>query len=164
LTFAQKITTVSPSYARQIEYACDGLERILQDVIGISNAIGKDFRQNVNRRFERAGFVERNYGILMEHIKESAGLREKIETRFPEILQGPFASEAIENPFRRSMTTRMRNKLMIQMERGFAVDPDIVLLCMIHRISEQKGFQLLLEASEGLFRNLGYQAIIGGAI
>ncbi len=50
--------------------------------------------------------------------------------------------------------TRMRNKLMIQMERGFAVDPDIVLMCMIHRISEQKGFQLLLEASEGLFRNL----------
>jgi starch synthase len=35
---------------------------------------------------------------------------------------------------------------------------------MIHRISEQKGFQLLLEASEGIFKNLGYQAIIGGGI
>jgi starch synthase len=164
IRFADRTITVSPSYASQIEYACDGLERILHNVIGISNAIGKDFRQNVNRRFERSGFVERNYGMLMEHIKGSAGLREKLETRFPEILKGPFASEAIENPFRRSMTTRMRNKLMIQMERGFKVDPDIVLMCMIHRISEQKGFQLLLEASEGLFRNLGYQAIIGGAI
>jgi starch synthase len=34
---------------------------------------------------------------------------------------------------------------------------------MIHRITEQKGFQLVLEASEGLFRRLGVQAIIGGA-
>jgi glycogen synthase len=89
IRFADRTITVSPSYAGQIEYACDGLEKILRNVIGISNAIGKDFRRNINRRFERSGFLERNYGMLMERIKESSGLREKLESRFPEILQGP---------------------------------------------------------------------------
>jgi starch synthase len=44
------------------------------------------------------------------------------------------------------------------------VDPDIILFSFIHRISEQKGFQLLLEASEGIFKNLKFQGIIGGAV
>ena len=35
---------------------------------------------------------------------------------------------------------------------------------MIHRLTEQKGFQLLLEASHGVFSLLGYQGIIGGAV
>ena len=58
----------------------------------------------------------------------------------------------------------MRTKLLAQLEYGLVVDPDQVLYVMIHRVSDQKGFQLLLEASEGIFRNLGVQAIIGGPI
>ena len=53
---------------------------------------------------------------------------------------------------------------MLQLQRGFSVDPDIMLISMIHRISDQKGFQLLLEASEGIFASLGCQAVIGGAV
>ena len=91
-------------------------------------------------------------------------MKEKLETRYPEILKGIEAIDAVTDPRRRYTLWRMRNKLMLQLSRGLAVDPDIVLFSMIHRISEQKGFQLLLEASEGIFRRLGYQAIIGGAI
>ena len=50
IRFADRAITVSPSYAKQIEYACDGLERILQGVIGISNAIGSDFRSGLDRK------------------------------------------------------------------------------------------------------------------
>jgi starch synthase len=57
----------------------------------------------------------------------------------------------------------MRNKLLLQAERGLTVDPDALLCCMIHRITEQKGFQLFLDASEGLFKRIGIQAIVGGA-
>jgi len=56
------------------------------------------------------------------------------------------------------------NKLMLQLEKNLKVDPDLILATMIHRISEQKGFQLLLESSEGIFKNLGFQIIAGGAI
>ena len=58
----------------------------------------------------------------------------------------------------------MRTKLLAQLEYGLTVDPDQVLYVMIHRVSDQKGFQILLEASEGIFRNLGVQAILGGPI
>ena len=164
IRFADRTITVSPSYARQIEYACDGMEHILHDVMGISNAIGKDFRSKTIQRFNQSGFVERNYGLLIEHIMSDSALHEKIETRYPEIMKGPFSVETLEDPVRKSILTRTRNKLLIQMERNFDIDPDAVLFCMIHRISEQKGFQLVLEASEGLFKNLGFQAIMGGAI
>jgi len=39
-----------------------------------------------------------------------------------------------------------------------------VLFTYIHRISEQKGYQLLLEASEGVFKKLKMQGVIGGAV
>ena len=58
----------------------------------------------------------------------------------------------------------MRNKLLIQLDRNLKVDPDIILAVMIHRISEQKGFQLLLESSEGIFKNLNFQMIAGGSV
>ena len=60
--------------------------------------------------------------------------------------------------------TRMRNKLLLQLQRKLVVDPDRVLFTMIHRVAEQKGYQLLLEASEGLFRDLGFQGIVGGQV
>ncbi len=164
IRYADRTITVSPSYARQIEYACDGLEHILYNVIGISNAIGYDFREKLNARFKRSGFTENRYPELLECIKDSPVLKEKIEKRYPEILKGEKNVKNIEDPVRRSMVVRMMNKLMLQHERGLEVNPDRILFSMIHRISEQKGFQLLLDASEGIFKHLGFQAILGGAI
>ena len=59
IRFADRTITVSPSYAKQIEYACDGLERILKNVIGISNAIGRDFKNNLEKSFKASQFVPR---------------------------------------------------------------------------------------------------------
>ncbi len=164
IRFADRVITVSPSYALQIEYASDGMEHILNNVIGISNALGRDYRKKLEKNFKGSGFVENSYTGLIEHIKESEYLCEKIEKNYNEIFKGPDFIKKIENKKRKYIVDRMLKKLLLQYNKGLTVDPDIVLCCMIHRISEQKGFQLLLDASEGIFKNLGFQAIIGGAI
>ncbi|MBN2161004.1 MAG: glycogen/starch synthase [Spirochaetes bacterium] len=164
IRFADRVITVSPSYALQIEYACDGLERILSNVIGISNAIGSDFRANLVKGFNGSQFVSREYPLFLEHLSSDEALHAKLEERYPEILVGPKAPEAIKDKTRRELVVRMRNKLLLQCSRGLRVDPDIILFSYIHRISEQKGYQLLLEASEGIFKHLKFQGIIGGAV
>ncbi|MCP4133957.1 MAG: glycosyltransferase [bacterium] len=164
IRFSDRTITVSPSYAKQIEYASDGLEHILQNVLGISNAVGSDFRSKIDIRFNKSGFVERNYSNLVDHIKGNSELNEKVSSRYPELLKDLDCINKIDDEKRRYILTRMRNKLMLQLERGLDVDPDKILFSMIHRISEQKGFQLLLEASEGIFNTLGIQAVIGGAV
>ncbi len=164
IRFADRTITVSPSYAVQIEYQCDGLEHILHDVIGISNAIGRDFKERITNIFVKSGFVERGRARLLEAARADRALGDALERRYPEILKGARALDSIADPERRGMVHRMRHKLMLQIERGLAVDPDRILFCMIHRITEQKGFQLFLESSRGLFETLGFQAIIGGAV
>lgn len=164
IRFADRVVTVSPTYALQIQYACDGLERILKNVIGISNAIGRDFGERIRTGFKRSGFVEEMYPRLRERILGEASLNEKISSRYPEILAGIKAIDSVKASWRRYVLGRLRNKMMLQLQRGLAVDPDAILICMIHRITEQKGFQLLLDASEGLFKHLGLQAIIGGSV
>jgi len=164
IRFADRVITVSPSYARQIEFACDGLERILKNVIGISNAIGSDFKVNLVKKFDASRFVAGAYPVFIEQVKADDALREKIEKRYPELLRGQNGAEAIADETRRAMVMRMRNKLFLQSTRGLKVDPDIILFSYIHRISEQKGYQLLLEASEGIFKNLKFQGVIGGAV
>ncbi len=164
IRFAKRVITVSPSYAKQVEVACDGLEHILHNVKGISNAIGADFKSKIQTRMKESGFVKKMYHPLMEKIKNDTELREKIEKRYPEIMGGVKEIKKISNSKRRSIVERMFLKLMLQVERNLEVNPDLILATMIHRISEQKGFQLVLEASEGIIKNLGYQLIIGGGI
>ncbi len=162
--FADHVLTVSPSYAKQIETECEGLERLLNNVTGISNAVGSDFFVRAKQRFENSGFVKTYYPELLKCLRRDKELKEKIETRYPELLQGSHHCESVKNKIRRETLVRVRNKLLLQIQRGLTVDPDKVLFTMIHRIVEQKGFQLLLEASEGIFKNLGYQGIIGGPL
>ncbi len=162
--FADRVITVSPSYSKQIEIASDGLENILVNVIGINNAIARDFSARTKQRFKDSHFVETYYPAFLEHVSHSAKLREKIREMYPELLKGPRYLEKVEDPVRREILIRIRNKLLLQFQRGFDIDPDRVLFSMIHRISEQKGYQLLLEASEGIFKYLGFQGIIGGSV
>lgn len=164
IRFADRVVTVSPTYALQIQYACDGLEKILSNVIGISNAIGRDFGDRIRDGFKKSGFVEEMYPRLRERIKGDDRISEIVTERYPELLAGVKAIDSISDPSRRYTLERLRNKMMLQLQRGLTVDPGAVLICMIHRITEQKGFQLLLDTSEGLFQNLGLQAIIGGSV
>lgn len=164
IRFARKSVTVSPSYARQVEIACDGLERILFDVKGISNAIGADFRQRIEQTMKLSGFIDRMYPALIRRLEDDPGLMEKIKSRYPEIPEGNESVESIKDKSRKKTVARVRNKLLLQVEKNLRVDPDIILVSMIHRISEQKGFQLLLEASEGVIKHLGFQIIAGGGI
>ncbi len=164
IRFADRVFTVSPSYAQQIEQNCDGLEPLLEDVIGINNGISRNFRRGVRQRLSRSGVVEHQYPRLRARVAEDPLLRAKLERRFPELLADDPDGVRFRSQTRRDEVTRMRTKLLAQLEYGLTVDPDQVLYVMIHRVSDQKGFQLLLEASEGIFRNLGVQAIVGGPI
>ncbi len=161
IRFADRVITVSPSYARQIEIASDGLERLLQNVVGINNALGKEFRARIQKSFQESGFVESTYPLLRRLVDENVELRGKIESRYPEILDDA-TLQGVQDEVRRSVVTRKRNKLLLQLQRGLAIDPDKVLFAMIHRVVEQKGFQLLLDASAGIFGDLGFQGIVGG--
>ena len=164
IRFADRVFTVSPSYARQIEQNCDGLEPLLHDVIGINNGIARSFRRGVLQRLRRSGLEEQQYPRLRARIAEDPLLHAKLERRFPELLEADPEAVRFGSQTRRDEVTRMRTKLLAQLEYGLTVDPDQVLYVMIHRVSDQKGFQILLEASEGIFRNLGVQAILGGPI
>ena len=162
--FADRVITVSPSYAEQIQIASDGLEHLLDHVKGINNAIGRDFLFRIQHRFKSSGFVEKNYPLFLQKVHNNKLLRDKIKARYPELLEGSHYCESVHDKTRKSILTRMRNKLLLQTQEGLVVDPDRILFSMIHRIVDQKGFQLLLEASEGVFRNLGFQGIIGGPV
>lgn len=164
IRFADKTITVSPSYARQIEYQCDGLEHILNNVMGVSNGVGFDLKERLFGKFKKSGFIERNFEPMLAAIRADAGLLKKIEKRYPEIIEGTKAVDKIRDDIRREIVSRKMYKMMLQVERGLDVDPDRVVLTMIHRITEQKGYQLLLDTSEGLFNSLGCQAILGGPV
>jgi len=161
---ADRVITVSPSYARQLTVASDGLEHLLTEVTGINNAIGRDFLSQMQRRFDDSGIVDTCYPRLIELLADDKPLKARIESRYAEILDGARACEKINDPRRRDMVTRVRNKLLMQIQEGLTVDPDRLVFSMIHRIVDQKGFQLLLDASEGVFRHLGYQGVIAGPV
>ncbi len=48
------------------------------------------------------------------------------------------------------MGGRMENKLALQREAGLSPDPDVLLIGMISRLADQKGFDILTEASDQL--------------
>ncbi len=164
IRFADRVVTVSPSYARQVEFQCDGLEVMLRNVIGISNAIGGDFRKRTFENMKASGFIEGYEGRLLEAMDFDPQLKEKVRKKYPEILKGFESIEEVKDQKRRYILTRVMYKMMLQVQKSLNVDPDALLLSMIHRISEQKGFQLLLEASEGMFKHLNCQMVTGGAV
>jgi len=78
IRFSDRVLTVSPSYARQIEVACDGLEHLLHNVIGISNAIDADFYQKVTRRVRETHFVDTYLPELKARVDADGELRKKL--------------------------------------------------------------------------------------
>ena len=164
IRFADKSITVSPSYAHQLRIASDGLEQVVGDIIGISNAIGADFAFRAVDHLRKSGIVEDNYPGLIEAIDKNSALSDRARESWPEIIEGPWAPDRIKSRKRREIVERIRNKLLLQVAYGLDIDPDKKLAVMVHRIADQKGYQLLLEASEGIIKELGYQLIAGGPV
>ena len=164
IRFADKSITVSPTYAQQLKIASDGLERVVGDVVGISNAIGSDFSAHAVQHLHDSGVVEPLFADLVELLSSNKKLSGRLEERYPEILQGPWACDKVKSKKKREILQRVRNKLLLQVEYGLDVDPDKKLAVMVHRVADQKGYQLLLEASEGIVTTLDYQLIAGGPV
>ena len=164
IRFADKSITVSPTYAKQLRIASDGLERVIDDVVGISNAIGSDFAQRAVQHLRKYEPAAQIYDSLRDNISANGQLLHRIEEQYPELLDGLWACDKVKNRKQKEILQRKRNKLLIQAEYGLEIDPDKKLAVMVHRVSDQKGFQLLLEASEGIVEGLGYQLIAGGPV
>ncbi len=125
LFFADRITTVSPTYAREIQTAehgagLDGLLRHrARDLTGILN--GVDYTV-WNPRNDRS--IVATYGLTRLHPKS-------------------------------------KNKAELQARLGLRVDPDALLFGVVSRLTEQKGFDLLLEAVPEIVSRGGQLAVLG---
>lgn len=123
LMFADRITTVSRTYAAEIQTAefGYGLEGLLQhrrqDLSGIVNGIGDDWNP----------------------------------ARDP-YLQQPFSQSALPD--------KAANKQALQQELGLQ-NGAFPLLCMVSRLTQQKGIDLVLDCAQGLLHSGAQLAILG---
>lgn len=125
LAFADKITTVSPTYARELltqEFGM-GLEGLLQsrqsDLVGILNGIDTD-------------------------------------------VWNPHADPALPAPYSaRNRVSKRKSRDALEARFGLTPDPASPLFCVISRLTEQKGLDLLLEAVPHLVECGGRLALLG---
>ena len=126
IRYADVISTVSPSYAREItmpEYG-ELLDQILQErrsrLFGILNGINYD-----NYNPETNPYVEFKYN---------------------------------EN----KLDERIKNKKILQQKFNLPEQKDAFVVCIISRLSEQKGIDLVIETIEPLLENFDFQFIVLG--
>lgn len=127
IRYADIISTVSPTYAREIttpEYG-ELLDPLLQErrsrLFGILNGLNYDQYDP-----ETNPHVEYNYSA--NHI-------------------GP----------------RQKNKAVLQRKFNLPEREDVFLVAMVSRLSEQKGFDLVMEALEPMLENFNFQFIVLGS-
>jgi len=125
LRYADRITTVSPTYAREIRTPEQGM--------------GLD------------GLLQRRAGVL-------TGITNGIDAR----VWNPARDPHIEAPYSsRNLDGKAADKRALQ--RRFALDerPHAPLLCVISRLTEQKGLDLVLEVLPMLLARGGQLAVLG---
>ncbi|HEY5995364.1 MAG TPA: glycogen synthase GlgA [Gallionellaceae bacterium] len=124
LYFADQITTVSRTYAEEIqtpEFGCgmDGLLRYRRDILhGIVNGIGDDWRPATDS-----------------------------------YLSAPYDSSALHK--------KAANKLALQGELKLSAKADAPLLCMVSRLTSQKGIDLMLDCVPDLLHSGAQLAVLG---
>lgn len=104
------------------------------------------------------------YGELLDPL-----LREK-RARLFGILNGidydsknPETDEYIEFKYNtKSINNRIGNKLIIQKKFNLTENKDVFLIGIISRLTEQKGFDLLIDAADALLRNFNFQLVVLG--
>lgn len=125
LNYADHLTTVSPSYAREI----------CTPELGM----GLD-------------------GVLRERRNVLTGITNGIDTD----VWNPGDDSHIAAPYsQRSLKGKAANKAALQQRFNLAEDPTAPLFCVISRLTQQKGFDLLLDALPTLLENGGQLAMIG---
>ncbi len=124
INYADKITTVSTSYAAEIqtpEFGC-GMEGLLQnrstDLTGIVNGIDEEWNPARDTALAASFDVARLAG-------------------------------------------KKRNKQALQRESGLSVDPSIMLLGLVSRLTHQKGIDLLLDCMEAVMQYPVQLVILG---
>lgn len=68
----------------------------------------------------------------------------------------------VQNYNSRSLEKRLKNKAALQKEFNLPLRPETPLFSIVSRLTDQKGFSLLLETAEPLFRNFNIQLIVAG--
>lgn len=112
--YADHITTVSPSYAKEIQS-------------------------------EPLGFGMQ--GLLASRKDQMTGIINGIDESEWDPTNDP---HLVKNYTSKTLSAKKINKQALQREMGLVVDNDILLLGMVGRISEQKGYDLLLKAASRL--------------
>ncbi len=125
IVYTDEITTVSPSYAREIQMAEFGF--------------GLD-------------------GVLRSRSDHLTGILNGVDYK----LWNPWFDRNIESRYsRKQFEGKLANKLNFQREMGLAEDPDIPLITIITRLTEQKGIDLILPVFD-MMMELGIQFVMLG--
>lgn len=127
IRYADVISTVSPSYAREIttpEYG-EMLDSLLQErrsrLFGILNGINYD-----NYNPETNPYVEFKYN-------------------------------------EKNLDERANNKKILQQKFNLPEKKDAFVVCLIGRLSEQKGIDLIMESMDSMLDNFNFQLVVLGA-
>ncbi len=125
IVYADEITTVSPSYAREIQTSESGF--------------GLD-------------------GVLRSRSAHLTGILNGVDYK----VWNPWFDRTIESRYSmKQFDRKLANKLAFQREMGLAEDPDIPLITIITRLTEQKGIDLILPVFD-MMMDLGIQFVMLG--
>lgn len=127
INFSDKVTTVSPNYAREIQTPEFG------------EKLDGELRYNA---WKLSGIIN---GIDYEQNNPETD---------PNLIENYDASTV--------QTGKAANKRALQERVGLSVDPDVALLGVVTRLTDQKGMQLLQEKAEYLLTNFNIQIVVLG--
>lgn len=127
INFSDKITTVSPNYAREIQTPEFG------------EKLDGELRYNA---WKLSGIIN---GIDYEQNNPETD---------PHLVENYDASTV--------QTGKAANKRALQERVGLSLDPDVALLGVVTRLTDQKGMQLLQEKAEYLLTNFNIQIVVLG--
>lgn len=125
LYYADHITTVSPTYAREIQ----------QEPLGFGLQ-----------------------GLLATRSQDISGIVNGIDTMAWDPVSDPHLSKNYSD---KHLVAKKVNKRVLQQAMGLEVDSDILLFAAISRFSEQKGYDLILQAASQLVQIPAQLVVLG---
>ncbi|WP_020401412.1 glycogen synthase GlgA [Kordiimonas gwangyangensis] len=97
-------------------------------------------------------------GLLKSRNNKLSGIRNGIDT----LIWDPASDDALPHSFSaRALAGKAKNKAALQREFGLEENPDAPLFCVVSRLTEQKGLDLLAGAIPHIAGNGGQLAVLG---